>query len=566
MGGFYGSVQVKGVARDAVKAAAAEVARGQGIKCLVGPALGGWVGIYPENNGQDQSVAGQIARNVGGTVLHLIVHDDGIFAYWLWRDGKAADAYWSRPGYFGDTGRAEQEAMAGRPESLAHLAGGRVDELRDLLRRDGTERVFESNRMADFAALLGIANAVTAYEYLKAGETDDVSGWDQFEEVPEDVVAGEQAAERERRARVELRKAALRRAGALLVDVEREDATPQVCAAGDGFLVTWVGGGRAADETVWYRPPWDGPRPVEGAGQGRVLAGVSDAHGRRVAFAAAHLVTVWDVEGSRPLLERFYLGGARVAAMNADGGRVLIADGDYSVALVDAETGDRQASFEAGGNGRFAIHPSGGWVAAAATLGRLDVFDAADGKRTKALYVGGAMDLTAFFADLRGQVAEADLPQQVPPRGNETVMCLGLSRDGRWLWCGTDKGLRVYEWPAVLAAAGDGMPPPAWAHDAARENEFGVRYGLVYAAAGEPDGRGVVFGGYAGKVFRMDLATGDVWEVLSPPEDAAIVGLALSRDGRALGVVTRPWLVSRQRVPGDVRATWQVWAYPVPSA
>ncbi len=55
MGGFYGSVQLRCEDRSKVLAAAEAVAREMGIKCLVGPALNGWVGVYPEGNGRPPS-------------------------------------------------------------------------------------------------------------------------------------------------------------------------------------------------------------------------------------------------------------------------------------------------------------------------------------------------------------------------------------------------------------------------------------------------------------------------------------------------------------------------------
>src|ERR1700733_1464392 len=53
MGAHYGSVQVRRNERDSVLAASEKVAREYGVKCLVSPVINGWVGIYPENNGQD---------------------------------------------------------------------------------------------------------------------------------------------------------------------------------------------------------------------------------------------------------------------------------------------------------------------------------------------------------------------------------------------------------------------------------------------------------------------------------------------------------------------------------
>jgi hypothetical protein len=184
MGGHYGSVQLHTDDRQRVKQAAEQVARAKGIKCLVGPALNGWVGVYPENNGQDEKVGEEIARRVGGEAIHLVVHDDDIFAYWFWRDGKLIDSFWSKPGYFGAENVEAEEAMTGKPQMFAHLVGDRLEELRKLLDRD-EDYVFEYERLMQFGELMGISNAVAAYEYIKSGETDDIESWDEFEELPE---------------------------------------------------------------------------------------------------------------------------------------------------------------------------------------------------------------------------------------------------------------------------------------------------------------------------------------------------------------------------------------------
>jgi hypothetical protein len=44
--------------------------------------------------------------------------------------------------------------------------------------------VFASEPMQQFADVLGIKNAVTSYAYLKDGDTDDISQWDEFIEIP----------------------------------------------------------------------------------------------------------------------------------------------------------------------------------------------------------------------------------------------------------------------------------------------------------------------------------------------------------------------------------------------
>ena len=99
------------------------------------------MGVYPEQNGQDESVGQAIAGRVGGTAIHLLVHDDDVLAYWLWRDGELVDSFHSRPGYFGEQNRAAEEAMAGRPEALADVAGASVERLREFFRPELLNRI-----------------------------------------------------------------------------------------------------------------------------------------------------------------------------------------------------------------------------------------------------------------------------------------------------------------------------------------------------------------------------------------------------------------------------------------
>ena len=70
MGAFYGSVQVRTTDRPAVKLATELVAKGRSIRCLIGPELNGWVGVYPKGPGQDDSFGKDIAELIEADVLN----------------------------------------------------------------------------------------------------------------------------------------------------------------------------------------------------------------------------------------------------------------------------------------------------------------------------------------------------------------------------------------------------------------------------------------------------------------------------------------------------------------
>jgi hypothetical protein len=171
MGAFYGSAQVRSEDRDRVKAVAEDVARRLKIHMLIGPVLNGWIGIYPEESGQDQRVGEALFQGLNTTVRHALVHDDDILAYWLWHDGRLADSYHSQPGYFGEESRAEEEAMVGNPDTLSQLVGGKVADLRKLLDRHDSDALLQ---LAELQCRTGVRNLVASYEYLKDGETQGI--------------------------------------------------------------------------------------------------------------------------------------------------------------------------------------------------------------------------------------------------------------------------------------------------------------------------------------------------------------------------------------------------------
>ena len=120
-------------------------------------------------------------------MFSLVVHDDDVFKYEYYRDGKHVDQYCSRPDYFGTPTEAARKAVRGRPQKFAHLA---VDPQRfaqfqsRITEQAKRPAVFASELLVALASALGMANVQTSYEYLSDGE-HDVDGWDQFVHVPD---------------------------------------------------------------------------------------------------------------------------------------------------------------------------------------------------------------------------------------------------------------------------------------------------------------------------------------------------------------------------------------------
>jgi len=217
MGAHYGSVQVWSKDHKHVLTVAEQVARDLHIRMLVGPELNGWIGLYPEGNGQDQRVGQAVAELWNGYVLTLLVHDDDIFAYWFFNSGEIVDSYWSVPGYFGDEDLEEQKRMEGNAEIFRPVAQYNVEELSQILERGESLPTFASEQLDRFAKVLGIANVLAAYEYMKDGEVDGILKWNRFSEVPQDDVAAEKRRRKQERECIKLEWKSLKDSGVLVV-------------------------------------------------------------------------------------------------------------------------------------------------------------------------------------------------------------------------------------------------------------------------------------------------------------------------------------------------------------
>lgn len=119
MGRFYGSVHIRGAAREEVLAACLAVATELKCRFLLAPEIGGWISVYPSDTGQDGQVSRKIAGLVRGETVHVLLHDDDIFSYLYFRDGRLADEYDSNPDYFGTTAPNARKALRGKPEAFS---------------------------------------------------------------------------------------------------------------------------------------------------------------------------------------------------------------------------------------------------------------------------------------------------------------------------------------------------------------------------------------------------------------------------------------------------------------
>jgi hypothetical protein len=618
MGGFFGSIQVRSENREAVVAAVEKIFNQKRIKCLVGPALNGWVGVFPEGSGQDEKVGAAIAAELRGYVLALTVHDSDIMTFWLWRDRKVVATYWSAPGYFGEEDRAKQEAMTGNAKEFEGLVPS-IDELANILRREGGLYVFEEERLEQFAKLLGIEHAMLSYEYVKFGRARDIKGLGEFTEHPQARVASEKKGAAQEKKQIENNIRELKEKGLLLLRDERKDVVMRTCAVGNGFVVAWPDhmGALAVD---FYRPPWDGPIASGLDLPPHLNAVVSDVTGTRVAMALGQTIRVWNiVDGTwNFLLNIAEPAGTIGLAISNDGEVVAHSSGNE---IVITRIADQKQLFRLPGvrSESMSFHPSGEWIALGGdkfgiislgtepswrelwvgsnpkpldqtvtaeevpkidlrakqqeietklgeTIRKMQEAAQAQGGKLRAdqmaeIQEGVKKALAKFKVDITSLRAsdDASSPTASPvsgPPSPERVACVGFSHDGNLIWYGTNVGLRVCKWESVPRTTGSPLPAPALKYESSPK-DLGDYSGYVYAIAEERDGAGILFAGNNPSIFRMDLRTGESRELIRVPEVMRIYGLKMSMDGKLLGSMG---LVSNRHTSA-AKAMFDVWSY-----
>jgi hypothetical protein len=535
MGGFYGSVQVRTTDRNAVKAATESVATVRKIRCLVGPEINGWVGVYPEGSGQDESVGQAIAQQVQADVLQLIVHDDDVLAYWLWRDQKVVDSYWSKPGVLGDENRAEEESRVGNTEMFRPIIGDKVDKLTALLDRE-TEYTFEGNRLLKLARLLGIENAVTEYDYLMSDERAGIKGWRKFEKVPPEPKAKKVKGPSVKSLRVKLQKE-----GLLIHFDERKDffTLPLGSTFGSGFVLGWSDHRLQTNELAQISPPWDHPeiQPFETPVCMRSLK--FDVASDVVVSTVGQSVFVMIASAGKwtQLLEITDTNSVFGSAVSKSGNVVACAIAQYIVPI-ELSTGRRLGTFGWRNPSTMAIHPSGKWMVVSGDALGIIHLDAEP--KMRITYVGGNKSFVV---------------------GNAWVIeqpgCVGFSRDGRFFWCGTNVGLRIYDWESLSTQA---SRKSRWLLRLRDKLPSSVGQ-QVTAIAEEPDGAGIVFGTFAGKLARFDMNTGDLYKLADLPGGGEIETLMFSADGTMLAVGSDKETRKGPRSMPDHARAWEIWDY-----
>jgi len=188
--------------------------------------------------------------------------------------------------------------------------------------------------------LLGIANAATAYEYIKAGETSRIQRAKDFEEVPEDQVAAEKTERQERKKRIATIKKKLKADGILLFEEKHKDIRMKVaCAAGDGFVLAFRSVASTREMLRSFGPPWNEPQPLQF--EGAVWAISSDTSGQRIAVVKEDGVFIFN-ESNWNELRDLRISACSDLALSPDGLTVACAQIEV-MEIYDTVSGKRLA-------------------------------------------------------------------------------------------------------------------------------------------------------------------------------------------------------------------------------
>lgn len=614
MGAHYGSVHFRTDDRDAVLAAVGKVAKKSKARFLVGPALRGWVGVYPENNGQGDQEPKALAKLLGGDAIHLGVHDSDIFFYTVFSQGKIVDEYNSIPDYFGPVSAQKKAKLRGQPATWQYLlpSPDRLDAMKALLTSE--RPVFADGSLEEFVGLLELPNAMTAYEYLLEEEDEnDAEGWKDFVHIPE----AESNLDRQKVQNVEIDevKDDLRTAGKLLYWESRPAKPfpyqPFWCSDGDaGLLVAW---GNAAQQVqvplLHYQPPWDAPQPVGlevssyvntmaqsssgmflaiGQASGRWQADVYDLGAKSHCFTIPHVRTVvwvgFSVDdaflvtlgnddchitdmASKQEIASITISNAKTGVIHPDG-YVLIADRACKVHVVELATGEVRQSLIVGEPGQAKHDLQQQQQLMKQVLGTINVEDLI-AKQMQSLDATVAMFMK-FQTNRKDPNAELNAEQfrqqlientnkmamelrekqqaeqsTLPTQGIEQIMAMEYCPELGLLAVGSSHGVRVYEWKSILQAQ-HYFPKPRWAatvesnvYDPASSNNY------VYTVAFDAERNWLLYGGLAGIILVLDVATGATQTLLRLPGSASVLRISLTTDLKHLVLLTRPGLTSR---------------------
>jgi hypothetical protein len=559
VGAFYGSIHVRSANVAEVRRALEEVAARRALRFLIAPPSHGWISVYPSGRGQNLSVSADIAASLGVPILHLLLHDDGVFAYALHGAGGPIDKYCSDPDYFGAVEPEQRDGSAGRPGVLATLAENvDIEQIATALeRRRGAEPFRARSQLVRVAQLLRIRNVETSYDDLRAGETDGITGWKAFVHVP-DLTTEKEAAKR-RRAEIAAATRRLQRDGVLLASEKPAQtslwAMPLFCAHPQGgFLKAWRTSAMPYDADLrWWQPTGESDVGVRIRSTASRIGLSSSGRFLAVGNGAEGWGTVLvDMHDGRTLMTVPLSQSTAYVSFTTDE-RLMLCRSERDLYFVNMTDAYAVESLRIGHGTNAVLHPNGDrLIADVSTPGGTAALAIIDlSSRTVVSTLRTAVkDLGAWMqAYASGKAVTGFHPQEMPTS-------LAFSPDGHLLALAVHEGLRVYQWADVLRAR-ESLPEPLFSASSqlVRVNDSWHQH--TYGVAMDASRGTVYFSSLEGCVRALNLASGRTTAVFEAPGAPPLVEIDISSDGACLAVVARPGLFSRARQPPA--PLWQVW-------
>jgi hypothetical protein len=162
------------------------------------------------------------------------------------------------------------------------------------------------------------------------------------------------------------------------------------------------------------------------------------------------------------------------------------------------------------------------------------------------------------------------------PEPSEYPQRVLFSENGRLLFCATAKGLRIFDWEALLASDEESpaprfrldleiqdFVPSAWKGEEiveAWKKHASRKQGTILALAEDPRRNRLLFGTDSGKIGAVDLETGSERTLLNIPGETPVGEMGLSTDGTALYTTLRPDIGTIEPGPREA-ARFLVWDY-----
>ena len=589
MGAHFGSIHVRLDDATAVRTALEGLASTHQKKFLLGPAIKGWVAIFPEDHGQDFDLSAALAQQISAPILHCFVYDDDVFRYQYYEDGKAVDAYNSCPDYFGgdDSESEERGGNAALLKSILPDAAKR-EELAQLLKEEGY--TFEGERLEKFATLLGLPNAVSSYEYLQDGERDGIQKWKQFVHVPD--LSSERAAARTAKAEVKAELARLSKEGLLVLEGIGQKTSrglfhsaPTWCISPDTseIFLAWSGDPLAPEAPIRInrlnpRTGESTPTPVEVSGHLHRLA----ASTRLIAAGCAcgHWKTqIWNVEDGSLVTEVAQSRAVDQVGFSQDGETLFSLSEQTLTVINPAGTAPTRSISLPDAAQRFVLHPAGEYLAFQ-MQGLLGIVHLPSGTALKSVWIpepSGPMRDLMEHAEVSGigqkflSAMEAHIPkdQLEETRARmarhflpkQSLASLSFGSSGNYLFCGTTAGLCVLEWEKILAANDLSPVNPLIFVKSEQWPPDSVLTGSqrVMAVAVDSPGRRILFADQEGKIRFANTTDNRIGDLLVSPVRGSFYHLELTQDRSALvGTLWIPHKKGNKQEP----SRFQIWNYP----